>query len=155
MSKEELGQRQKELAEVEKERAQLEQATADMVMCGEQQPESDHFVEMENSVIGSEQGTPWRETREWFAYKMKSKGKPVNAVRIESFSDAARDADVYVNGVKIGSVQGKNTLHTLLLPKELWKASEWEVKIMRGKSEVTPKFRAVRMILSKDLSLNE
>ena len=155
VSKEELGQRQKELAEVEKERAQLEQATADMVMCGEQQPESDHFVEMENSVIGSEQGTPWRETRGWFAYKMKSKGKPVNAVRIESFSDAARDADVYVNGVKIGSVQGKNTLHTLLLPKELWKASEWEVKIMRGKSEVTPKFRAVRMILSKDLSLNE
>ena len=69
-----------------------------MVMCGEQQPESDHFVEMENSVIGSEQGTPWRETRGWFAYKMKSKGKPVNAVRIESFSDAARDADVYVNG---------------------------------------------------------
>lgn len=155
VSKEELGQRQKELAEVEKERAQLEQATADMVMCGEQQPESDHFVEMENSVIGSEQGTPWRETRGWFAYKMKSKGKPVNAVRIESFSDSARDADVYVNGVKIGSVQGKNTLHTLLLPKELWKASEWEVKIMRGKSEVTPKFRAVRMILSKDLSLNE
>ena len=146
VSKEELGQRQKELAEVEKERAQLEQATADMVVCGEQQPESDHFVEMENSVIGSEQGTPWRETRGWFAYKMKSKGKPVNAVRIESFPDAAKDADVYVNEVKIGSVQGKNALHTLLLPKELWKASEWEVKIMRGKSEVTPKFRTVRMV---------
>ena len=155
VSKEELGQRQKELAEVEKERAQLEQATADMVVCGEQQPESDHFVEMENSVIGSEQGTPWRETRGWFAYKMKSKGKPVNAVRIESFPDAAKDADVYVNEVKIGSVQGKNALHTLLLPKELWKASEWEVKIMRGKSEVTPKFRTVRMVLSRGLLVNE
>ena len=119
------------------------------------QPESDHFVEMENSVIGSEQGTPWRETRGWFAYKMKSKGKPVNAVRIESFPDAAKDADVYVNEVKIGSVQGKNALHTLLLPKELWKASEWEVKIMRGKSEVTPKFRTVRMVLSRGLLVNE
>ena len=43
-----------------------------MVVCGEQQPESDHFVEMENSVIGSEQGTPWRETRGWFAYKTEN-----------------------------------------------------------------------------------
>ena len=84
-----------------------------------------------------------------------SREHPVNAVRIESFPDAAKDADVYVNEVKIGSVQGKNALHTLLLPKELWKASEWEVKIMRGKSEVTPKFRTVRMVLSRGLLVNE
>lgn len=97
-------------------------------------------------MIGSEQGTPWRETRGWFSYKMKSKGKPVNAVMINSFADASRDAEVYVNGEKIGEVNGKDALHVLKLPKQLLKASEWEVKIMRGKSDVTPRFCSVRVI---------
>ena len=146
VSKDELKKKQEELAKSEMERARLDNITADMVVCGEQQPESDHFVEMEKSVIGSEQGTPWRETRGWFSYKMKSKGKPVNAVMINSFSDASRDAEVYVNGEKIGEVNGKDALHVLKLPKQLLKASEWEVKIMRGKSDVTPRFCSVRVI---------
>lgn len=74
------------------------------------------------------------------------KGKPVNAVMINSFSDASRDAEVYVNGEKIGEVNGKDALHVLKLPKQLLKASEWEVKIMRGKSDVTPRFCSVRVI---------
>ena len=146
VSKDELKKKQEELAKSEMERARLDNITADMVVCGEQQPESDHFVEMEKSVIGSEQGTPWRETRGWFSYKMKSKGKPVNAVMINSFADASRDAEVYVNGEKIGEVNGKDALHVLKLPKQLLKASEWEVKIMRGKSDVTPRFCSVRVI---------
>ena len=117
-----------------------------MVACGEQQPESDHFIEMENSVIGSEQGTPWRETKGWFSYKMKSNGKPVNAVMINSFPDEARSAEIHVNGVKIGEINGRDSIHVLKLSKELLKNSEWEVKIMRGKSDVTPKFRSVRLI---------
>ena len=125
--------------------------------CGEQQPESDHFIEMENSVIGSEQGTPWRETKGWFSYKMKSNGKPVNAVMINSFPDEARSAEnsfpdearsaeIHVNGVKIGEINGRDSIHVLKLPKELLKNSEWDVKIMCGKSDVTPKFRSVRLI---------
>lgn len=147
VSKDELNKRQEELALIEKERARLESITADMVVCGEQQPESDHFVLMENSQIGSEQGTPWREARGWFAYKMKSKGKPVNAVMINSFADTSRDAELWVNGVKVGDIKGNQTSQTLRLPKTLLKASEWEVKIVRGKSDITPRFRSVRLIL--------
>lgn len=146
VSGDELKHRQAELAKQEAERVRLENITADMVACGEQQPESDHFIEMENSVIGSEQGTLWRETKGWFSYKMKSNGKPVNAVMINSFPDEARSAEIHVNGVKIGEINGRDSIHVLKLPKELLKNSEWEVKIMRGKSDVTPKFRSVRLI---------
>lgn len=146
VSVDELKHRQAELAKQEAERVRLENITADMVACGEQQPESDHFIEMENSVIGSEQGTPWRETKGWFSYKMKSNGKPVNAVMINSFPDEARSAEIHVNGVKIGEINGRDSIHVLKLPKELLKNSEWEVKIMCSKSDVTPKFRSVRLI---------
>ena len=146
VSGDELKHRQAELAKQEAERVRLENITADMVACGEQQPESDHFIEMENSVIGSEQGTPWRETKGWFSYKMKSNGKPVNAVMINSFPDEARSAEIHVNGVKIGEINGRDSIHVLKLSKELLKNSEWDVKIMCGKSDVTPKFRSVRLI---------
>ena len=146
VSGDELKHRQTELAKQEAERVRLENITADMVACGEQQPESDHFIEMKNSVIGSEQGTPWRETKGWFSYKMKSNGKPVNAVMINSFPDEARSAEIHVNGVKIGEINGRDSIHVLKLPKELLKNSEWDVKIMCGKSDVTPKFRSVRLI---------
>lgn len=146
VSRDELKHRQAELAKQEAERVRLENITADMVACGEQQPESDHFIEMENSVIGSEQGTLWRETKGWFSYKMKSNGKPVNAVMINSFPDEARSAEIHVNGVKIGEIDGRDSIHVLKLPKELLKNSEWDVKIMCGKSDVTPKFRSVRLI---------
>lgn len=146
VSGDELKHRQAELAKQEAERVRLENITADMVACGEQQPESDHFIEMENSVIGSEQGTLWRETKGWFSYKMKSNGKPVNAVMINSFPDEARSAEIHVNGVKIGEIDGRDSIHVLKLPNELLKNSEWEVKIMCGKSDVTLKFRSVRLI---------
>lgn len=146
VSGDELKHRQAELAKQEAERVRLENITADMVACGEQQPESDHFIEMENSVIGSEQGTPWRETKGWFSYKMKSNGKPVNAVMINSFPDEVRSAEIHVNGVKIGEINGRDSIHVLKLPKELLKNSEWKVKIMCSKSDVTPKFRSVRLI---------
>lgn len=146
VSGDELKHRQAELAKQEAERVRLENITADMVACGEQQPESDHFIEMENSEIGSEQGIPWRETKGWFSYKMKSNGKPVNAVMINSFPDEARSAEIHVNGVKIGEIDGRDSIHVLKLSKELLKNSEWEVKIMCSKSDVTPKFRSVRLI---------
>ena len=146
VSGEELKKRQDELTKAEEQRIKLEKITADMVACGEQQPESDHFIEMENSVIGSEQGTPWRETRGWFSYKMKSNGKPVNAIMVKTFWDSSRNAVLYVNGTKVGDIDGNITQNVLKLPKELLKASEWNVKIMRGTSDVTQKFCSIRLI---------
>lgn len=52
LSKQELQARQEQLAKEEKERAALDGITTDKVICGEQQPESDHFIRMENSRTG-------------------------------------------------------------------------------------------------------
>ena len=48
-------------AKEEKERADPDGMTADKVICGEQQPESDHFIRMENSRTGDDEGIHWRE----------------------------------------------------------------------------------------------
>ena len=77
---------------------------------------------------------------------MKSNGKPVNAVMLKLLSASSKDAVLYVNGVEVGNIDGSNTLNILKLPKEILKASEWNVKIMRGKSDVTPRFCSVRLI---------
>lgn len=60
------------LTEKEKRRAALDSITTDKVICGEQQPENDHFIQMEKSRIGDDEGTHWRETNNWFSYRMKT-----------------------------------------------------------------------------------
>ncbi|MBQ2002845.1 MAG: glycoside hydrolase family 127 protein, partial [Bacteroidaceae bacterium] len=52
--------KQEEIARAEAERQAIEQATADKVICGEQQPESDHFVKMERVRNGDFNGRHWR-----------------------------------------------------------------------------------------------
>lgn len=74
LSKQELQARQEQLAKEEKERAALDGITTDKVICGEQQPESDHFIRMENSRTGDDEGVHWRETTGWFSYRMKTNG---------------------------------------------------------------------------------
>ena len=44
-------------------------------------PESDHFIRMENSRTGDDEGVHWREAAGWFSYRMKTNGKQVNKVR--------------------------------------------------------------------------
>ena len=58
--------------------------TADKVICGEQQPESDHFIRLENSRTEDDEGIHWRDAAGWFSYRMKTTGQQVNKVRILS-----------------------------------------------------------------------
>ena len=47
ISPDKLKAQQEALARSEREKNELEAATADKVICGEQQPESDHFIRSE------------------------------------------------------------------------------------------------------------
>ena len=107
LSKQELQARQVQLAKEEKERAALDGITTDKVICGEQQPESDHFIRMENSRTGDDEGVHWRETTGWFSYRMKTNGKPVHKVRIRFRSEIRKDAKVWINGQEVGRLAGK------------------------------------------------
>ncbi len=55
----------------EAEKIKLEAATIDKVICGEQQPESDHFIASHRSGIGYVADRHYREASGWFSYKFR------------------------------------------------------------------------------------
>lgn len=150
LSEQESRARQEQLAKEEKERALLDAVTADKVICGEQQPESDHFIRMENSRTGDDEGVHWREAAGWFSYRMKANGKAVGKVRIVFRPESRRDAKVWVNGQEVGALpprqaSGLSSVE-LDMPVSLRSQEQWEVKIGRGEEQVTPHVYEVRLI---------
>lgn len=149
LSQQELQDRQQQLEKEEKERAALDAITADKVICGEQQPESDHFVRMENSRTGNDKGVHWREAEGWFSYRMKTNGKAVNTVRILFRSAADRDIKVWINGQEAGLLSGKQisgqNIGEVEIPASLQSAEQLEVKIGKGNATVTPHIYEVRL----------
>lgn len=150
ISEQELAARLERLAQEEKERIALDAITTDKVICGEQQPESDHFVKMERSNMGDDEGVHWRETAGWFSYQMKTNGKKVSKVRVLYGADARRDAHVYVNDQQIGSFptsEGRGTMVAEFeVPASLAGLSQLTVKIAKGEKRVTPHIYEVRLI---------
>lgn len=150
ISEQELAARLERLAQEEKERIALDAITTDKVICGEQQPESDHFVKMERSNMGDDEGVHWRETAGWFSYQMKTNGKKVSKVRVLYGADARRDAYVYVNDQQIGSFppsEGRGTrVAEFEVPASLAGLSQLTVKIAKGEKRVTPHIYEVRLI---------
>ena len=130
----------------EREALALESRTADKVICGEQQPESDHFVKMEAADRGDDEGTHWRDTRAWFSYTMKTGGKATK-VRISFRQDANRDARILVDDVEIGTIAPDcQSPIELTLPQDKAKAERITIKVARGKKAVTPHIYEVRVM---------
>lgn len=152
-SKQELQQREEEMARKEKERAALEKVTIDKVICGEQQPESDHFVKMQNSYTGSDNGVHWRETRGWFSYTMKNLAKTATLVRVSFKADKSRDAAVWINGQKVGVIKQDAANEILTnefeIPAVLRASDVLEIKVGTETSPVTPRIYEVRLINGK------
>ena len=150
ISEQELAARLERLAQEEKERIALDAITTDKVICGEQQPESDHFVKMERSNMGDDEGVHWRETAGWFSYQMKTNGKKVSKVRVLYGADARRDAYVYVNDQQIGSFptsEGRRTgVAEFEIPVSLTGLSQLTVKIAKGEKRLTPHIYEVPLI---------
>lgn len=150
LSSQEWQVRSEQLEKEEKERAMLDAVTADKVICGEQQPESDHFIRMENSRTGDDEGVHWREAAGWFSYRMKANGKAVGKVRIVFRPESRRDAKVWVNGQEAGALlpgqaSGLSSVE-VEIPVSLRSQKEWEVKIGKGGEKVTPHVYEVRLM---------
>lgn len=150
LSSQEWQVRREKLEKEEKERALLDAVTADKVICGEQQPESDHFIRMENSRTGDDEGVHWREAGGWFSYRMKANGKAVGKVRIVFRPESRRDAKVWVNGQEAGALPpGQSSGLSWVeveIPVSLRSQKEWEVKIGKGDEKVTPHVYEVRLM---------
>jgi len=96
---------QKKLAADEAAAAKIAAITIDMVRAGEQQPESDHFVESENSGTGVNQDRHWRDAKGWFSYKLTDKNKQATNLRITYFGgDKGRRFSILVNGQELSKV---------------------------------------------------
>ena len=130
----------------EREALALENRTTDKVICGEQQPESDHFVKMEASAIGDDDGTHWRETTSWFCYTMKTGGK-ATTVRLAFRPDTNRDARILVDDIEIGKITPDSTSPIeLTLPAGKKQSEKIKIKVSRGEKAVTPHVYEVRLV---------
>lgn len=148
-----LAQRQAALAEAEAAERALDAQTVDKVTCGEQQPESDHFVQMDKSNAGSDdEGAHWRETRGEFSYQLRNPSKDAAVLMLKFAPGQRRRADVYVGGVLLTSVDAASdasSLRTVELdvPSELMERETLEVKLVCPDGTfVTPRFYEVRLL---------
>ena len=148
LSASEVQMRQEEVARQESIAQALEARTADKVTCGEQQPESDHFVKMEWSDTGNDGGVQWRETRKWFSYRMKTNGRKVTAVRIAFRPENNRDARVLIGDTEIGLfATAPNGIIELPVKSDIIGKSETvTLKIAKGNKNITPHIYEVRLI---------
>lgn len=148
LSASEVAKRQEEVARQESIAQALEARTADKVTCGEQQPESDHFVKMEWSGTGNDGGVQWRETRQWFSYRMKTNGRKVTAVRIAFRPENNRDARVLINDTELGlfSTADNGVIELPVKADVIGKAETLNLKIAKGNKDITPHIYEVRLI---------
>jgi len=125
----------------------------DKVFCGEQQPESDHFIQTSNSNTGTDNNLHWRETREWFSYKLKNNAKNATKVRISYSPSRERAANILVNGQKIGSigVQQSSGVSVVILDIQATLKAEniLEIKIEAAAPRVSPRICEVRLTNEK------
>ena len=148
LSASEVQKRQEEVARQESIAQALEARTADKVTCGEQQPESDHFVKMEWSGTGNDGGVQWRETRQWFSYRMKTNGRKITAVRIAFRPENNRDARILINDAEIGtfSTADNGIIEMPVDASIIGKAESVTLKIAKGNKDITPHVYEVRLI---------
>ena len=136
----------------EKARIALELITADKVTCGEQQPESDHFSNVAESVNGDDNGRHWRMTGRngWFSYILNTKGWPVQHVRIALNGREGNEATVLVNGKEAGSIiphmPGNEEIHVIDIPQEFRSENVLEVTVKGIEGKASPKIYEIRIV---------
>jgi len=109
------------MAQDEEKRLQLDAATIDKVVCGEQQPESDHFIASEKSTAGVFEDTRWREAEGWFSYQLKNNDLTGKYLYVACFNnDRSRDFDILIDGERVKKLSltgGKGMVpEVLILP---------------------------------------
>ncbi len=134
--------RMAKLREEENAKAALKAITADMVVCGEQQPESDHFIMMESSSTGDDSGQHWRDASGWFSYKLSTGEKKVKKLRIVYRPESGKDARISIGETEIGvlSAGQPDKLATIDMPVRVSTADNGliEIRIAPYKAKVTP-----------------
>jgi len=152
----EVKQLQKQIEQEEKDRIELDRKTIDKVVCGEQQPESDHFIQSENSTTGFIEDIHWREAKGWFSYQMKNPLKNAKTLYIKFFDrDKSRNFDILINNQKITNLN-MNGEHgddiqvlSFDVPQSEINKEILDIKFVADTNSMTSKIVEVRLLNSK------
>ncbi|MEJ2045581.1 MAG: glycoside hydrolase family 127 protein [Reinekea sp.] len=102
----------KEWADVEEElkrkadeEAALAKRTIDQLQPGQQQPESDHYIESQDSNTGIHLDHYWRDAKGYFSYLLDPDGEASATLRVTYFGeDKDRNFDILINDTKLATV---------------------------------------------------
>ncbi|WP_228853386.1 glycoside hydrolase family 127 protein [Aegicerativicinus sediminis] len=131
------------LAQLEKAKLNLERRTIDYVGTGEQQPESDHFMQTEKSNSGNAQDQFWRDAYNggYFSYQMKTDKKLDLSllVRYWGFEWSSKNFKILIDDEEIASVNTENRNNT-----SQFKEASYQIpnRLLKGKEKVRVKFQA-------------
>lgn len=152
LSRPQLQARRAAQAEEERIKAELDAVTVDHVVCGEQQPESDHFIAMEGTFAGNDEDLHWRKARRagWFSYKMKASADKASKLRVAFEAHPEHAAAILAEGTEIGvcHAPGENGIVTkeFDLPEELRGKENILITIKSHDDRETPKIYETRLI---------
>jgi hypothetical protein len=132
------------LAKQEQERQALEDRTVDKVQPGEQQPESDHFMETDESFVGNSNDVFYRDANNghYFSYLMQTGGETNLSLRLKYWGVGewkSHEFDIFVDDVLVTSVNNTGKYRISEFKYETYPVPEEAVK---GKKQVRVKFVA-------------
>ena len=132
------------LAKLEKERQELEDRTVDKVQPGEQQPESDHFMETDESFVGNSNDVFYRDANNghYFSYLMQTGGQTNLSLRLKYWGVGewkSHEFDIFVDDVLVTSVNNTGKYRISEFKYETYPVPE---EALKGKQQVRVKFVA-------------
>ena len=132
------------LADEEKARQALEARTVDKVNPGEQQPETDHRMETDDSNKGNTEGIFFRDAKDghYFSYLMQTKGETNLSLQLKFWGQdewRTSEFDIYVNDKLLCSVNNSHRWRTTQ-----FKNVDYAIpsEFVKGKKEIRVKFVA-------------
>lgn len=144
---------QKRIEKEEEARIKLDAITIDKVVSGEQQPESDHFIQSNHSNNGFVEDIHWREAKGWFAYRLQNATKKSKKLYISYFNfDDNRSCDIYINGIKLATLEldgrGTDQLFTTIysIPESEQNKEILEIKFVASSDKMTMKLTETRLL---------
>lgn len=160
-TKEGLVEIQRKMEQDEKETIRLDEVTIDKVVCGEQQPESDHFIQSEHSTTGFTDDIHWREARGFFSYKLKNSKQNAKYLYLSYYNrDRGRNFDIFVNDQKIRSMylNGENNDEIVAIccriPDNCQKEEVLTVRFAAHPNTMTTKIAEVRILSEEMITQN-
>lgn len=157
-TKEEAEKIRLKMEQEEAKRMQLEAITVDKVVCGEQQPESDHLFASEKSFAGVFEDTRWREAEGWFSYQLKNSNLNGKYLYVSFFNnDRFRNFEIEIDGEKVKTLPltgGKGMeQESVILPLSEVPVNKEKliVKIVASQGSRTAKITEIRLLSEGEL----